>query len=213
MSSSRGSRRVKRTYRLELGIGSFLFWMAGLLVVLGWIFILGIMVGRGDGPGFLKNFLPKGQTGVPLARDPAPVSQAVIPPLDEGAEDPELRFYEELASKKNNRAREELKLRKDQVQNATKAAEKPPVRLVPEQEGAGYVVQVASLDTEEGAAEMVKRLSAKGFRSYFTKAAVKGRVYYRVRVGPFTGAAEAKRSMEELAGKEGLDGFLMETGF
>ena len=217
MSSSRGSKKAKKRYRLELGFGAFLFWTAGLLVLLGWIFVLGIMVGRGDGPGFLKDFLPREQPGVPLAREAGPVSQAAIPPLNEGAEDPELRFYEELASKKAKTAKEEGKHRKDSSPVASKAAVNPasPAAApapMPPKEGVGYAVQVASLDTEEGAVEMVERLSGKGFRAYFTRASVNGRVYYRVRVGPFTGAVDAKRSLQELAGKEGLDGFLMETG-
>lgn len=208
MASPRKTKKGGKRYRIDLSLGAFLFWTGGLLVLLGWIFVLGIMVGRGDGPDFMKAFLPKEQSGVPIARDPVPAGFSA-----EVSADPELRFYEELESKKQR------VVRKDSPQKGSlpagarvTAGESAPPATPPAGEVAGYAVQVASLDTEEGAVDMVRRLSRAGYKAYFTRADVRGRVYFRVRCGPYSNRNEATRAMAELAGREGLDGFLLETG-
>jgi hypothetical protein len=44
-----------KRYQLELSLTSVFFWSLGLLFILGWIFVLGILVGRGFMPEGVKH--------------------------------------------------------------------------------------------------------------------------------------------------------------
>lgn len=76
---------------------------------------------------------------------------------------------------------------------ATPVQQKPVQQPVPAQNQAtpsgkpvtpAWVVQVASLSKESGANELRDRLRKQGFAAYVDRFDDKGRVYYRVRVGP-----------------------------
>jgi len=41
------TRKKSKSYQIELSISSIFFWSFGLFLFLGWIFALGIFVGRG----------------------------------------------------------------------------------------------------------------------------------------------------------------------
>lgn len=47
-----------------------------------------------------------------------------------------------------------------------------------------WVVQVASVNTRDGADKMQRDLRAKGYTAFVEEAVVNGKTYYRVRVGP-----------------------------
>jgi len=74
-----------------------------------------------------------------------------------------------------------------------------------------YVVQVASLDQEKQALNMVNRLVKKGFPAYHYKIFIKGRGYFRVRCGTFKTRAEAVETQKNLAEKEHLKGFVQKV--
>ena len=68
-----------------------------------------------------------------------------------------------------------------------------------------WVVQVASLGTAEGAAELEGKLRASGFSAFVEKAQVNGKLYYRVRVGPEVDRAGAERTAARLRQQQKLD--------
>jgi DedD protein len=61
-----------------------------------------------------------------------------------------------------------------------------------------WVIQVASVATPEGAANLERKLRAGGFTAFVEKATVNGKVYYRVRVGPELDRARAEQTAARL---------------
>ncbi|HYN77457.1 MAG TPA: SPOR domain-containing protein [Lamprocystis sp. (in: g-proteobacteria)] len=61
-----------------------------------------------------------------------------------------------------------------------------------------WVIQVASVATPGGAAELESKLRAGGFSAFVEKADVNGKVYYRVRVGPELDHARAEQTAARL---------------
>ena len=83
-----------------------------------------------------------------------------------------------------------------------------PPRVTPEisslKEGLPYTVQVASSQREEKALALVNRLKAKDYPAYIEKIELKGKKWYRVRVGSFRNRIDAQRLVDKLKEKEGL---------
>lgn len=82
-----------------------------------------------------------------------------------------------------------------------KAQPTQPVAEAPTAPPAGegrYTVQVSSWTSPEEANRVVARLNNAGFEAYVVKASVKGRIWYRVRVGRFATTAEAQEAASKL---------------
>lgn len=68
-----------------------------------------------------------------------------------------------------------------------------------------WVVQVASLGSPEAAQGMQDRLRKAGFSAFVEQAEVRGKLYYRVRVGPELNRANAERTAARLRDQQKLD--------
>jgi DedD protein len=66
-----------------------------------------------------------------------------------------------------------------------------------------WVIQVSSLGSPEAARSLQDELRAKGYAAFVEQAEVRGRRYYRVRVGPEVERARADRIAQQLAGETG----------
>lgn len=76
-----------------------------------------------------------------------------------------------------------------------------PAAPVPEPLADGtpsFVTQVASLGSSEGAQQLADKLRGQGFSAFVESAEVRGRTYYRVRVGPDSSRANAERTAARL---------------
>lgn len=71
-----------------------------------------------------------------------------------------------------------------------------------------YTIQVASLKKREEAQRMVTKLRTKGYPAYMVSAMVGGVVHYRVRIGEFKSASEAKKMMERIKMVEKMKAFI-----
>lgn len=232
---SKDKKKGKR-YRLEFSRASFFFWGLGSLFFLGWIFVLGILVGRG--------FLPQGVSALSKLRIPITKLQNVVsnrkePDLNriEGLnQDPEFKFYDELSSKKSkvtkksryNAEKPESKTRaRNQIESVNSASIEKQVKgigqsIVRESEGPinqeveaatsgkgwKYAVQVASVDSRAEAGKIVDRLRSQGYPAYFYEAKVRGKTYYRVRCGRFSDKKEANEVKQRLAEEKKIKGFV-----
>jgi septal ring-binding cell division protein DamX len=195
--------RHGKTYHIEFSLSSLVFWSVSLFVLLGWMFFLGILVGRGflaEGVqtlSELKTQIAKVEKMV-AARKPTP---SELP--GEMEKEPILEFHEELTSKKRD------------VQEA------PPhtIKEKPKQEapdgqaqrwetGGAYTVQVASLENEIKAVNMVDQLINKGYPAYFYKVHIKNRTFYRIRCGRFRDQGEADDFRGLLAQREKIKGIV-----
>ena len=117
--------------------------------------------------------------------------------------DPKFAFYDELSGKKS-----------DAVKEPASSPKKRKRDLMEREEDKGskgltkYIVQVASLDSEAKATEMVNRLTGQGYPAYSYKVFIKGRRYYRVRCGMFKTKDEAINIKNRLAKNEKIDGLV-----
>lgn len=68
-----------------------------------------------------------------------------------------------------------------------------------------WVIQVASLRTPEAAGELESKLRKAGYSAFVEQAEVKGKLYYRVRVGPEVDRANAERTAARLRNQQKLD--------
>ncbi len=79
----------------------------------------------------------------------------------------------------------------------------PPVESAGVKEsGKGWTVQVNAFPDEKSAKTWVDRLKNKGYNAYVTEVNVKGKSWYRVRVGQYSTREEAKKVEEVLKTKE-----------
>jgi cell division septation protein DedD len=209
----------KAKYQIELSSTSLLFWVVCMVFFMGWIFVLGVLVGRGFLPGAntaiadLKAQVAKLQEMVGRTKR---VDQKSQPKEDI---DSKLGFYDKLESKKQDEKKpfpeippEPTKSEKrgkppditlaevkaDIAKNAgpdkrVKEGVPDPAKRVEKVSGPSpYVIQVAALDDKAKAEEMVRKLSAGGVEAYLQETVVKGRTFYRVRCGKFSTKEEAR---------------------
>ena len=79
----------------------------------------------------------------------------------------------------------------------------PPVDTAGSKEsGKGWTVQVNAFPDERSAKTWVDRLKNKGYNAYVAEVNVKGKIWYRVRVGQYGTREEAKKVEEALKTKE-----------
>jgi len=224
------TQKTGKRYHLELSVTSAFFWSLGLFFLLGWIFVLGILVGRGFFPGGVKTLT---EMKVQIAKLQDMVSKRDSSDLDKIrklSKDPKFRFYDELSAKKEDvakkglkgqkkgydqadldkriKALEELVAKRSQLGNQKSRMRAKADKIVDPSEIRGmYTVQLASLGSEIESVKIVNQLKDRGYSAYFYKATINGKIYYRVRCGTFRTESEAKNFKNLLAKQEGMTGF------
>ena len=211
------SRKRRKKYQIELTSLSTFLWGIFLFFLLGWVFVLGISVGRGSLPKVVTNMSSyiKGVIGKPAETILRPSKSYEVKSSKKSEPDPKLAFYEKLSIKK-----EDVKIkqqstdalpRKTEVSqrvspdrkkdNSAKTLNTPSNRWI---DGTRYTVQLASLSDGDKAEKLSKRLLDQGYPAYFYEVKVKGKTYYRVRCGKFTSKEDARDYAEKLAREEGI---------
>jgi cell division septation protein DedD len=229
MASKRGGRSTKGRKRLtlELGLGSIVIGCFGLFFLLSWIFVLGVLVGRG--------FIPETYTMVSALKKKVHRWQGVVSPeegtsqkpsTEEPSGDPELAFYDRLSSKKDEAKRrggergQTRAISKAKPKMSPKTVTKTPVpskepvvkKIKPKEkvnQGGQYTIQVASLADKKKAEQLSNNLDKKGHAAYYYAVKVSGQTFYRVRCGRFRSKEDAARYADELARKERIKGFVL----
>lgn len=234
MAGKKKSKQKKgsKTYRIEFTRLSLILWGGGFLFGLFWIFVFGILVGRG--------FLPEILTDVSDIRSQLSAIQDMMSRegsdglglSSESETDLEMGFYKNLSGEKEdeieawapkkrvaipNREAPETRTRpqaaipeKNTAQTrATVSPGTTPDSKLPKIAEAQYTVQLASLGEEGKALEMVEDLQKSGFPAYIHEREVKGRTYYRVNCGIFTRKGAAENYAEQLFKEKGISGLVM----
>ena len=232
---SKAKKKGKR-YRVDLSRTSLFFWCLGTLFLLAWIFVLGILVGRG--------FFPQGvetlsKLRIPIGRLQGVVSNRKTSDLDsiKGLDkNPEFEFYDQLSVKKDElakknkagskkagrqtelakrfetdkRSAEQVEAPKKNRSNFNKGGgqTKPAGEIKSMDTGGAYTVQVASLDSESKAVKMADQLKSGGYPAYVHKVNVKNKTHYRVKCGRFKDKKEAGDFKSLLYQKEKIKGFV-----
>lgn len=212
---------------IELTRRGFYLWLFIIVAVSGWMFTLGVLVGRGTAP--VDFDIEKLQKEL-LALKQAVVRkelQKITSESDAGLKKSDLGFYEKLkesdskeppmvatpeprkalAAKSNPNPRQA----KTSVKTSTPT---PGKQAVISQAGApaakgSHTIQVASIKDEAAADRLVVRLRKKGYPAYQVRAEIPDKgVWYRVRVGPYAKRSAAEPVLKRLK-KEGQGGFIV----
>jgi septal ring-binding cell division protein DamX len=198
--------KTGKRYRIELSLASIFLWSAALFVLLAWIFALGVFAGRGILPGGVKTLAELKAQIAKLQQMISKKDRSELEEIRELQKDPKFAFFDELSVKKDETdKRSGTPGGKAAISTLTKETAKPSSSTVK------YVVQVASLETEAKAKDMVNRLTRKGYPAYFYRVFIKGHEYFRIRCGIFKTEAEAVQINKSLAEKEKLTGLVQKV--
>ncbi|MGD9077482.1 MAG: SPOR domain-containing protein [Desulfobacteraceae bacterium] len=137
---SRSKKRSKK-YQIELTPLSILLWGGCLFFVLSWIFVLGILVGRGFLPGAVTALSDlKNQIGVLQQMVSREKPAKDLNPPKKPDSDPKLAFYDKLSSKKEESLKERVAPRNAKKSTRKKADPKrtnSPPQFSPKRESLG----------------------------------------------------------------------------
>jgi len=183
-------------------------WISLFIFGCGWMFVLGILIGRGTAP--VQFDIEK------LQKELASLKEAVIKKeelrfkIDPDTAGPktDMGFYDELKTSEQPqkplpKATDSVKENKN-VSNMAGAEESSRNVTVPAPSPAAetekkYTIQVSSLRDPEVADRMVAGLKDKRYPAYRAAAEVPGNgTWYRIRIGSFKNRAEAQSTMERL---------------
>ena len=192
-------KKEKKRHTFQFSFKSFFILSIGGFFVLGWVFFLGILVGRGLLPNSMEDFsfIKK-----KIVKDETKKKDDTISPIKID----ELSFYNHLVDKKEKAKKKALP--PALPKNHAKKVEKKQVKEV-KQEIHSYSIQVAALKEEEKSKKVVERLKTLGYQAYYYKIVVNGEKYYRIRCGPFSDITNAKQYAKKLASKEGFKPFIV----
>jgi DedD protein len=136
-----------------------------------------------------------------------------IPGGDSKAEDPATEKNASLAAKDKKAQEKEMTGSRAKTESrADKAAAPPPsAGTTPtvdsadsKNNGKNWTVQANSYPDTKSANDLVDRLKNRGYNAFVTQADVKGKVWYRVRIGPFASREEAEKTVAALRSNEDL---------
>ena len=215
--------KTKKKYLLQLTSRGFLLGLCLLFLISGWMFVLGVLVGRGTAPvnfdiQALQNELKQLKESM-IKQERRAMESDSAKTGDQIA----LEFYEALKKKEQT---EKFKLpdKKETSQNprpsplvSQKRISKSndtvkPKRNLPKiktQAAGSIAVQVASTKDEASAKALVTRLIKLGYAGFSVRAVIPNKgTWYRVRVGPYRTKTEADQMHKELL-KDGFGGIVV----
>lgn len=227
------ARETRKKYHIEMTSLSLFFWVFGLCFLLTWVFVLGVLVGRG--------FLPSAVSTITELKAQVTRLQGLVthgkstnsaPP--KGADsDPKLAFHEKLSGKKEDVKKkgppeertgpprgESAQVKPEAPPKGSPDARKPEVQgtagRAPEASSAStastgplqFTVQLAALEDRGKAESAIQQLKGRGFDAYFHEVKVKGKTYYRVRCGKFKTREDAALHAKKLTDQAGMNGFV-----
>ena len=221
----KASTKTKKKYLLQLTGRGLLLGLCLLFLISGWMFVLGVLVGRGTAPvnfdiQALQNELKQLKVSMIKQERRAMESDSAKAGAQAAFE-----FYEALKKKEQT---EQFKL--PEKKETSKAP--PPSPLVSQkrisksngdvkpkrdlpkikpQTAGSTAVQVASTKDEASAIELVKKLKQLGYSGFRIQAAIPNKgTWYRVRVGPYGTKAQAEQMRTELL-KDGFKGIVVKN--
>ncbi len=197
-------------------------WVLAIFFISVWMFVLGVLVGRGTSP--LKFDIEKFEKEISALRASAEKKELEQQDLEKYAEKGRgrLEFYEEL---KKTGAEDDDDLIEPVIKRAAiKAPEEPKTKkpapkikkpeLVRKKEKkraekpapGKYTIQVASLKEKRQADGLARKLRKKGLPVYIEEAAIRNKgVWYRVRIGSYKSKDEAKKFIRD----NRIEGFIL----
>jgi cell division protein FtsN len=191
--------KERKRHTFQFSFRSLFLLSIGIFFVLGWVFFLGILVGRGLLPNSIENFsfIKK-----KIVKDETEKKNEHVNPIKID----ELSFYNQLIDKKEKA--EQKAPPATLPKNQEKKIEKTQLGQL-KQEVHSYSIQVAALKDKAKTKKMVERLTGLGYQAYYYQILINGEMYYRIRCGPFSTIEKAKQYAKMLANKEGFKPFIV----
>jgi len=224
MTEKKADAKSRKKYLLQLTSKGFFLGLCLLFLISGWMFVLGVLVGRGTAP---VNFDIQALQKELLALKESMVKQekkAMETDSAKTGDKSSLGFYEALKKKEKD---EQIQI----IEKKTAPATPPSSPLTsqkrvsklkgtqdknsiagpkPSPSGA-LAVQVASTKDAASAEALVKKLTQMGYAGFSTKAEIPDKgTWYRVRVGPYRTKAEAEQMRQELT-KDTFKGIIVKN--
>ena len=191
--------KEEKRYAFQFSFRSLFLLSVSFLFILSWVFLLGILVGRGLLPNPIENlFFTKKKTVTNEVEKKNEVPSPIK--IDE------LSFYHQLIDKKEKAKKNaaHTPLLKDQGKKTEKTKKGQTKNDIHR-----FHVQVAALNDEAKTKKEVERLTSLGYHAYYYRVLINGKVYYRIRCGPFSSIEKAKQYAKKLAKKEGFKPFIV----
>jgi cell division septation protein DedD len=219
---------TKKKAYIELTRKGFWLWLFIIILVSGWMFTLGVLVGRGTAP--VDFDIEKLQKEL-LALKQAVVRkelQKIASESEAGLKKSDLGFYEKLKEPDSKEppmiAKPAPKKRPSPKPKPVKAQTKKTVRPTEQtsrttttsassaKEVASkglYTIQVASIKDVRAAERLVAKLKKKGYPAYQVKAEIPNKgLWYRVRVGSYAKREAAEPILKRLK-NDNQNGFIV----
>jgi len=192
-----------------------------LFLVAAWMFFLGVLVGRGTSPlhfdlktlekelASLKELVSKRERAKFKMNSPSPESSKDLkfydalkaPEKDEPAPPPEKKKPPIRRASESEKAKVGSPPAPSKPQPAKKVAVKsnPPTSPTSKELIRKFTIQVAAVKEARTAAKLVDQLRLKGYPAYQEVARLNDKgTWYRIRIGSFIDAADAKATLEKL---------------
>jgi DedD protein len=204
-------------YLLQMTRRGLLLGICLLVLISAWMFVLGVLVGRGTAPVHFDIEV--------LQKELIALKESIIKQEQERMKadasvekDRELDFYEALKGSKQEEV-PDLKPSRDSQEGTPRKAsterkaltsmkKKTKKAPTPLQQGA-FEVQVASTKDADAAERLVEKLKDNGFRAYRERAEVTGKgTWYRVRAAGFASRGDAEKANREIS-KLGYKGMVL----
>ena len=219
--------KSRKKYFLQLTGKGFFLGLCLLFLVSGWMFVLGVLVGRGTSPvnfdiqALQKELLALKESMVKQekramesdsAKTGARSSFEFYEALKKKEKDEQIQLIEKKASPKAppvTDSQPPSAVQKNLPQSADTQTEKKTLPVVNPTPSGPVAVQVASTKDAISAEELVNKLTRLGYSGFRAKAEVPNKgTWYRVKVGPYRTKAEAELMRKELA-KDNFKGIVV----
>ena len=219
----------KQKAYMEISRKGFFLWLFVIFMVSAWMFVLGILVGRGTAPVHFD--IEKLQKELMALKEAVVRKELkkITSDSESGLKSTDLGFYEQLKETDKTDTPAPLVKKKapasaapagDSAGSGTHQAAKvepatsptsvaKPSAAQPARPGS-FTIQVAATKDEAAADRLVAKLRLKGFAAYWVKAEVTDKgTWYRIRVGPYAERQTAEPVLQLLK-KENLSGFIVQ---
>ncbi len=226
-TEKKATAKSRKKYLLQLTGKGFFLGLCLLFLLSGWMFVLGVLVGRGTAPmnfdiqTLQKELLALKESMVKQEKQAMETDSAKT-----GAKS-SFEFYEALKKKEKDEKiqiieKEALPKTPSKALSASPLTsqkrvsklevtqtEKKTLPGVKPSPSGPLAVQVASTKDAASAEELVKKLTKLGYAGFSTMAEIPNRgTWYRVKVGPYRTKAEAEQMRRELT-KDNFKGIVV----
>jgi cell division protein FtsN len=201
-------------------------WLLLIFFLCAWMFVLGVLVGRGTAP--LKFDLAAIQKKMAAPQKALPEKQNKVPPQEKAVtvkDKTKLEFYEALKEDKEDtkvsvRPKPKVAKPKDEKpagkiaapkKRAPKSKPPEPQQSAAPSKGKGaavantktagptYTIQVAAVRNAKDADRLIEKLKEQGYPAYRTIGKIQGKgVWFRVRIGSYKSKTEARQTLDKL---------------